>query len=106
MVLLGRDGYRRCRTLEMPNATQGGLWRVPEVKLNHIRRWRVAFALLAVLATVFAMARPAAAHTGTSDPFGSGSSFSDIKFGNEGTDIGDAWLQRVQNSDGTETLNI
>lgn len=62
----------------------------------------VAGLLVAVLGLV---ANPASAHDGTADPFGSGSTKVDIGAGDNGDDVGDAWLKRSDIA-GTDTLQV
>src|SRR5687768_1773216 len=64
---------------------------------------KVRLSLLAIIGTaglVGMFASPAAAHTGTSDPFGSGSLVTQIGAGNKGVDVGQAWFKRVTDPDG------
>lgn len=47
----------------------------------------------------------ASAHTGTTDPFGSGSVFTDIGAGRTAVDVGDAWFKRTASPTG-ESLSV
>ncbi len=53
------------------------------------------------------MTGPAAAHGGSDDPFGSENTITvAIRGGNGGHTVGEAWVLRVDDGDGTETLKI